>query len=235
MSVAAMHGKIILLTKYTIEIYPILILLVCAGAASFRTSWGKWACNIIVAAYCIFSLQFILKSPASVLKIYKPNGHRLAANLLSEAEASLKPGDVFILLYYPRDNYRKYFNINKYRHSIIEIHKGNYRRWIMPDTSDSSYDEIFLKRENTYFADKLGAYTKDFKPGQSVVVLSLFDVMFYTRNGLCQAVETNRKGPFLFLVFSYINNQTAYELSKTFRHTSHRRRGSWMLDRFTKQ
>jgi uncharacterized membrane protein len=152
MSAAAMTGKMVLLTKYTIEVYPILILLVCAGAASFEIKWGKWdkwnrwgkwVRNLIVAGYCIFSVWFILDNNASVLKIHKSNGHKLVADLLNGAR--MQKGDMIFMEYYYRVNFQNILIslIIQFRHLFT---KATFLRFLRqtPNTT------MFTKTERKY-------------------------------------------------------------------------------------
>jgi hypothetical protein len=95
-----------------------------------------------------------------------------------------------------------------------------------------------MQKENEYYANIINkTIVNELKPGQSVLVLSLFDVSFLPGSGV-RRLAKNRASyenyPLLFIVFSYLKNQTEYELGKTLTYTGRWRKGSWILVRFTK-
>ena len=92
--------------------------------------------------------------------------------------------------------------------------------------------------ENKYFDDLLKKYVFDIlKPDQSVVMVLLDSVSFYSPNDLAKITRDKNlydKEPLLFLVFSYIKNKTFEDMLGTLTITRLERKGSWTVIKFTK-
>lgn len=98
-AILALTGIIVFITKYTIEVLPILILLMALGAE------GKY-CKIFLMSFVCVQL-FSIFTPNYPAKIFRAEGHKLVADVLN----SEKP-DKIIFTYYEPDRFLRYLNVN---------------------------------------------------------------------------------------------------------------------------
>ena len=79
--------------------------------------------------------------------------------------------------------------------------------------------------------------TNELKPGQSVVMIILNSVAFYSPDDIKEIAQNDNlynEKPLLFMVFSYIKYKTFTELAKTLAITNVAQKGNWTLVKFTK-
>lgn len=237
--IASMSGKLVFITKYSTEIYPILIYLACSGLSSVNNKILK---NTIIIFYCLISVGYILIHPYSAPKMRRSEGNKIPMDMLKNME--LKKDDIVMLEYYPQQRFEKYFDFSNYK--VVEIHKGNFPHYLSENTDYNEvyksgkeiYKNIFSNMENKYFDDLLKKYVFDIlKPDQSVVMVLLDSVSFYSPNDLAKITRDKNlydKEPLLFLVFSYIKNKTFEDMLGTLTITRLERKGSWTVIKFTK-
>ncbi len=239
MVVAAMMGKLVFITKYSIEIYPILIYLTVFGACSIKK---KLFSLVPVIVFCLINLVYIITSPVSAPKMPRLQGHKIVAELLTRAEPN--EGDYILLEYYPQNRYEKYFDFSKY--NIVSVNKGNFSKYIAPD---NSYSQIYKDGKNLYrdvFSGKKVAYInykinedimKNLKPGKQVFVIMADSVSIYSPTDI-EYIASNdvlyENTPLMYMVFSYVKNQVFMNLSGTLSVTRYEKLGDWSLVRFTK-
>ena len=237
--IASISGKLVFITKYSIEIYPILIYLACYGIQTVNKKWLK---NSIIVIYCLLSVWYLIKSPQSAPKIRRAEGHKIVADLLNNSE--LKNGDIILLQYYDKNRFLKYFDFSDYY--VVSINKGNFYKYLLDGYSYSDtlsngkniYKNIFSTYNNPYFENIINnKIINKLKPGQSVAVIVLDSVSFINPDMMSEITKNETlysKQPLLFLVFSYIKNKTFYDMAKTLTLTRVERKGRWTLIKFTK-
>lgn len=237
--IAAMFGKLVFITKYSIEIYPILIYIACSGLTSINNKILK---NLIIISYCLISLSYLLFYPYSAPKMRRAEGHKIVTDMIGHMEP--KKGDTILLEYYPQSRFEKYFNFSDY--NVVSIHKGNFFEYLTADTSNEDilsngkeiYKKIFTQNENIYFEGLLKKYIFDsMQIGQSVVMVLLDSVSFHSPDGMTEITQKNElysKEPLLFLVFSYIKNKTVEDMLNNLTITKLEKKGSWTVVKFTK-
>jgi len=239
LSAAAIMGKLVFITKYSIEIYPILLYLAVCGACSFE---HKKIANCFIALFCVINLTYIATSPVSAPKLPRPQGHKIVADLLNKAEP--KDGDYIILEYYSVNRFEKYFDFSKY--NVYSIDKGSFPSAFVPD---KNYSEVFANGKELYkdiFADKKPPYLdailinkilKEVKPGQQVFVVMLDSVSMYSAEDIKRISNDNylyEKVPIMYLIFSYVKDRVFRDLSKSLAVTRYEKMGDWSVIRFTK-
>ena len=237
--IASISGKLVFITKYSIEIYPILIYLACYGIQTVNKKWLK---NSIIVIYCLLSVWYLIKSPQSAPKIRRAEGHKIVADLLNNSE--LKNGDIILLQYYDKNRFLKYFDFSDYY--VVSINKGNFYKYLLDGYSYSDtlsngkniYKNIFSTYNNPYFENIINnKIINKLKLGQSVAVIVLDSVSFINPDMMSEITKNETlysKQPLLFLVFSYIKNKTFYDMAKTLTLTRVERKGRWTLIKFTK-
>ena len=237
LTITAIIGKLVFITKYAIEIYPILIFLACFGLSEIKNKYIK---NSLAIIYCAISLGFILLFPYSAPKMHRAEGHKIPIEMINKA--NLQKGDYIIFHYYPKDKFEKYFDFSNY--NVISMNKGNFYEYILPNSSYESsfkngkqeYKNIFLNNENKYFSNILDKEIS-LQNGSSVILIILDSVSFYSPDEFKKIVQNEalyNKTPFLFLVFSYLKKETFEHLVKSLVVTQIERKGMWTLVKFTK-
>ena len=239
MAIAAISGKLVFITKYSIEIYPALIYLACCGLSSIRNKVLKFS---LIIVYCIISLGYIFFAPYSAPKMRRAEGQKIPMDMLKQI--GLKQDDVILLEYYPANRFSKYFDFSNYR--VVEIHKGNFTDYMSSSidykqaykSGKEDYKEIFKSGENIYFENMLQKNVFDnLKNGQSVAVVVLNSVSYHAPESMAEIVKNDEmynKEPLLFLVFSYVRNKIFDEMLKTMTITGLAQKGNWTVAKFTK-
>lgn len=239
MTIAALCGKLVFITKYSIEIYPALIFLAACGALSFNNKFIKYG---LISLFCILHIVYLIVSPVAAPKIRRGQGHAIVADLIKQS--NLKKGDIILLEYYPQSRFEKYVDFSDYK--VISIDKNNFPLYMSPDTD---YEQAFRNGKQIYrqtFAANMNPYlkykiyndvVKDMKYNQSVLVVMLNSVAFYPSNVMMTIAADDKlyeKTPLLFLVFSHIKTQAFYNLSESLTRIDFRSKGDWAAIKFTK-
>lgn len=235
---ASLSGKLVFITKYSIEIYPILIYLVCFGVTEADNKVLK---NFLIGFYCLLTLGYLTFNQYSAPKIRRAEGHKIVTDILNNME--LKKDDIILLEYYPQNRFEKYFDFSNYR--TVAIDKGNFPQYLSNYTYEDTYKNgkelyksMFLQNANEHFESMLKKnVTDNLKVGQSVVMVVLNSVSYHSPNSLNTVAGNDsayNKEPILFLVFSYIKNKTFYEMLKTLSIRRVEQKGNWTVIKFTK-
>lgn len=219
-------GKLVFITKYSIEIYPILILLMSIGLLEFKKTLGTF----LIASFCFLNLFYVIFSPVSAPKLHRSEGHKIVANLLKNAD--LKDGDLILLNYYPKDRFEKYFNFSKYK--IVSINKGNFSEYLGVNSK-----EEFKKIDKKYFDKQFDKNVlKQIKPNSKISIVVLNDVAIYSPVKMYTLFNDEReykKTPFLFLVFSQLKNDELSYCLKNLQILRIENKGSWSVITFLKR
>lgn len=223
--VLALTGKLLFITKYSMEIYPILILLVCFGLAEFKPALS----NVLIFLFCGLSMFYLLTNPQSAPRIRRSEGHKIVADLLKAT--NLKKGDVILINYYPEDRFEKYFNFSNYQ--VISFNKSNFQNYLGIESNQD-----FKNIDNKYFENKFKSDVLDnLKSGQKLAVVILNDVSIYSPIQM-KLIEDNekqlKKEPLLFLAFSQLKNEILAICLKQLNIQKMEQKGSWSVVTFQK-
>ncbi len=231
----AISGKLVFLTKYSIEIYPILIVIAGFGLLEFKKELRVF----LIFSFCFLNLFYILITPTSAPKMHRAEGHKIVANLLKSAK--LQDGDFILLNYYPKERFEKYFNFSKYK--VLSINKNNFTEYLGMDFNKSlkngnaEYKNIFTAEENPTFKNKFNAEViTQLKAKQKLAIVILNDVAIYSPTkmlALTSSKEYN-KAPFFFLVFSQLRNEELKQSLKELKISRIEQKGSWTVITFIK-
>lgn len=235
--IAALLNKLVFITKYSIEIYPILIYLACS--CKFQNNKVK---NLFIIIYVLISLGYIIIHPYSAPKMHRAEGHKIVADVIENMQ--LKDGDWILLEYYPKERFEKYINFAKY--NVMSINKGNFQNYMSDSVTYSDaykngktlYKELFLSDNNICLGNKIKNEILDkLDVGQSIVMVTLDSVSFYTPENVKRIASDEslyKNTPLLFLVFSYIKKETFYNLADNLVPQRVEKKGKWTLVKFTK-
>ena len=238
LAIAAIFGKLVFITKYSIEIYPILIAIMGCGLLEIKNkNWRQF----LIFSFCFLNLFYIISNHNSAPKMHRAEGHKIVADILKNAQ--LKPGDYIIINYYPQNKFEKYFDFKGY--NVIAFNKANFVDYISTESylevlknGKELYQPIFSSEDNKHFEAKMNAelFSK-LKPNQKVTIIILNTVDIYSPVQV-KAIATNekeyKKTPLMFLAFSYLNNQLLKECMENLRITKGESKGSWAAVTFIK-
>ena len=130
--IAAIAGKIVFLTKYLTELYPILILMAAIG----WTQLNSHSHRIMLATIYIFAtLFFIVVSHTSAIRLVRQEGQRLP--VVAMQEMNIKNNDKILFLYYPKTHFSKYMNVDNY--ICYSIDKYNFSNVMHMGTTFDAY------------------------------------------------------------------------------------------------
>lgn len=223
--IAAILGKLIFITKYSIEIYPTLILLMCFGLLEFKKFWRV----LFISVFCFLNLFYIITNPESTPRKHRPEGHKIVADLLKNAD--LKDGDHIFINYYSPDRFYKYFDFKKYNTYCIS--KVSYPYYLGTDNKEGFKNldnKIFDKKFKEEVLDKL-------KPNQKLSVVVLKDIAMLSPTQLYFLKENEKdynKVPFIFLAFSQIRNDILQNCLYNLQILRIEEKGSWSVMTFKK-
>lgn len=112
MSILAICGKLVFITKYSIEILPILILTVAIGFSSLKKIG-----TILLIAFISLHL-FSIFTPNYVTKIFRQEGHRIVGEVLK-----LHNSEVIVFTYYEPERFERYIDLSDKK--TLHISKSN--------------------------------------------------------------------------------------------------------------
>ncbi len=235
--VAALFGKIIFLTKYLIELYPILILLVAIGWSTMKLKGLKIS---LATIFSVLTLFYIVVSYASPVRLTRLEGQRLAVSALKDM--GVKNSDRVLYLYYPPSRFEKYTkednlffyanSIDKYNFPYI-VYLGESNTYEAFKRGKELYRDIFLMKHNEKISSFMSDnYLSKLKKGDKFFIVELKTVSFFDENRLENIVlneEQYNRIPFLYLVSSYAKNYTLKEARKNLTYRGHWDSGSWRV------
>lgn len=239
MVIAAISGKLVFTTKYSIEIYPILIYLASKGALEINNKILK---NSLIIIFCLINALYLILSPVSAPKIKRAEGHKIVADMLTRA--NIKKGDIILLTYYDYDRFKKYFDFSDYQ--VVSINKGNFNYYLTSDTTYNDayqngktlYRNVFTDYNNKNFEKQIEKkILKHMKKGQSLYLITLDSVSNLQPEQVANIVNNDglyNRTPLLFLVFSYVKSEAFNILAKQLSIVHFEVKGNWRLIKLTK-
>lgn len=224
--IAAMTGKLVFVTKYTIEIYPILIALMAFGLLEFEKKWRQG----LIFTFCFLNLFYLFGYSQSAPKLHRSEGHRIVAQLIKNA--TLNKDDMILLTYYTPDRFEKYFDFKNYR--VLSINKGNFSQYLGVNSKEDfkNYnDKIFKDKFNKEVVNQL-------KSGQKLAVVILDDVAVYSPDEMKKIITDEKllkKVPYMFMAFSCLEREIIEDCPPSLRMIRLEDKGSWSVMTFEKQ
>ncbi len=234
-------GKMVLSTKYSCEIYPVLITAISTGLLSLNNEILKKATIFIFIA---LNLVYLIFSPSSAPKMGRGEGNLAPVQLIQNS--NLKEGDRLLLTYYDKDKFLRYMpDIDKFR--ITSINKFNFHTIMFDD--DNYYETIQLGKyiHKNYFKEfpngnlsiyLFNNYTKPMNKGERLGIIYLDNVSFLSNNSIQDIISDKKeydRTPFIFMVFSTLRNnlREAFERDYEIEGISHA--GDWTLIVYVKK
>ncbi len=235
MILASASGKMVLVTKYTMEIYPIFIALITIGLNSFKIRFFQKTLSVLLFLPMMFYIFFSDFAPQ---KLNREEGHKAVANLIKDA--NLKKGDNILLLYYEDYRFDKYINMSdffvesltKYNFQYRLMHEPPLHSFIMSNGKEI-FCESFKSGENQFFDSYLHHFFfNKMKKGDKFALISLKSVSFVNKERMSEVLEDKNKFqrlPFLFLIFSHIDNMAENYANAELKPIFKENQGKWAI------
>ncbi len=237
--IAALMGKIVFITKYSVEIYPFLILAVSCALLSLNRKISVSVFSLLILIHC----SYLLFSNNSAPKLTRPEGNFAPVAMIEQA--GLNQDDVVVLTYYDKHFFEKYFDSSKY--NILEITKYTYPYFLFSSSPEIKniirdknleYYDFFKNNDISYFEQAFKNEIFDNLPKHSnIAFVFLKTVSFYSPDKIQGISETEYKQtPFIFLVFSYLrNNLLSVAQANNMKLKLFLEAGEWCLIEFEKE
>ena len=235
MIIASSMGKLVLITKYTAEIYPVFILIAAYGLYCIKPDNLR---RFMLLMFFGLLMLYTFVSDYAPQKIKRPEGHKLVANLIEDAK--LKPHDRILLLYYDSDRFGKYVPLDKYSIESITKYNFQYRLIHEPPShvkvikngKDIFFPE-FKKGENIFFENYLkDSFFNNMQKGDKFALVSLNSVAFIDDERMKTVMADEKfldRMPFLFLIFSHISNITKKHANYFLTPVFEEKQGKWEI------
>ena len=235
MITASSMGKIVLITKYTMEFYPIFIAITAFGLYSIKPEFIR---KVLIFSLFAITLTYLFISEYAPQKIKRTEGHKLVANLVTEAK--LNPNDRILLLYYDSDRFGKYMSTDEYFIESITKYNFQYRLIFNPPLHTEvvkNGKKIFLSSFQNASNDYFNQYLQDrffsnMKKGDRFALISLNSVAFIDKERMKTVISDEKfyeRMPFLFLIFSHISNMTQTQADLYLKPVYHQIEGKWEI------
>lgn len=235
MITASSVGKIVLITKYTMEFYPIFIAITAFGLYSIKPEFIR---KVLIFSLFAITLTYLFISEYAPQKIKRTEGHKLVANLVTEAK--LNPNDRILLLYYDSDRFGKYMSTDEYIIESITKYNFQYRLIFNPPLHTEvvkNGKKIFLSSFQNASNDYFNQYLQDrffsnMKKGDRFALISLNSVAFIDKERMETVISDEKfyeRMPFLFLIFSHISNMTQTQADLYLKPVYHQIEGKWEI------
>lgn len=230
----AIIGKMVLITKYTIEIYPIIIVILSCGLYKLLKNSNL---KLIAIAYIILCLAYLIFAPNSAPKMERKEGNRAAVELIKYSP--LKYGDVLLLTYYDKDKFLRYADLTKH-YKVHSINKFNFNEIIFKDDNYHMvitngkiiYKKEFQKEHNENIKKYMESLSAAQSKGERIGLLFLDNVSFIAPKDIIEISNNEKeynKTSFIFLVFSMLKQNLMYSLKDDYILETITHSGDWSL------
>ncbi len=232
---ASFMEKMVLITKYSIEIYPILILTFAYGLLSIKKEQIKKA---LIFAFVILNFFYLYSSPDSAPKRIRSEGHKAVADLLKDSK--LKENDIVIFTYYNKEKFERYLtDMPNYNFYAITKFDFNYplfdgeNYFEVLETGKEKHKDFFTEFPNNKFQKYIEEqYISKIPKGGKIGIITLDSVSFIPTSTMQSIVENEKmykNTSFIFLIFSSLKNNLLYATKKNLKIDSITKSGDWTL------
>ena len=247
--IAAMAGKIVFVTKYLIEIMPLVIILTADGFSAFKSKAFKIT---IATIFIVLNLFFFTVSKTSAVKLIREEGQRLP--VVAMQNMGLKKNDKILFLYYPKEWFYKYVDFNNPDNESYKdadsVSKYNYAYYI----AEGTYEErsimygregkrllkpVFASKTNSLFNYILGSTFYKMNSGDKFFLVDLTSVSFFPMSVINNIASSENSSnyhntPLLYLVMSYAKDFALEKAKKELVYGGYYDTGAWRIYVFEK-
>lgn len=234
-------GKMILITKYSIEMYPILILTTAYGFLSFKKDFLK---KSIIIAFVGLNLFYLYFSPDAAQRRPRPEGHKAVAELIKES--NFTKNDIIIFTYYSADKFERYLpNLENYTFYSITKFDFNYplfdgeNYFEVLKNGKEKHNQFFTEFPNQKFQEYIkNNYLNNLQKGQKIGIITLDSVSFIPTTSMEMIInnqEAYKNTSFIFLIFSAVKNNLLHGFKTNLKFESLTKVGDWSLHIYVKE
>lgn len=177
MSILAFYGKLVFITKYAIEILPILILSTVLGLENLKKI-GTVLLTIFVS--CHLGAIF---TPYYVTKIPRTEGHRIVGEILKKHDAN-----IILFTYYEPNRFKRYIDLSQKK--ALHISKSN--RFMYKDNPEKILNNV-TKGETVsiVFLDSVSFFDENFLNSNkdNLNIPEMFITFSLIKNRLYKAID----------------------------------------------
>ncbi len=231
---SALH-KIILITKYSTEIYPVLLLCLAAGFTGIKKTLLK---KFLIIIFISLNMFYLLSASEAVHKRVRSEGNRIVAELIRQSR--LKQNDMILLTYYDIDKFERYIE-NKDQYRFFSVNKYNFNYFMFDGENTALLQKDGKYRHKDYFKEfpnnQILQFSKNFLSNKMVIgdkigIIFLETVSFFSNDTIQEIMQDEsrlKRTPFLFLVFSTFKNNIMYSFKDNYKVDSVTSYGDWTL------
>ena len=234
----AISGRMILLTKYSTEIYPSLIIALALGLISIKKNYLK---NALIFLFIGINIFYLCYAKDSAHKKTRHEGHKAPIELIKKSK--LKENDQVILTFYDKSRFEKYIDINS-NYDFSSIHKSNFQEIMFDITKHDEYIKLITDGKELYrdyfkiFPNPKiveyvqTKYVSKMKKGDRIALVYMKNISMYTNYNVQNIVKNDKKyekNNFIFLAFSHLINNILYVFDKELEMESMTKAGGWFL------
>ena len=247
--IAAMAGKIVFVTKYLIEIMPLVIILTADGFSAFKSKAFKIT---IATIFIVLNLFFFTVSKTSAVKLIREEGQRLP--VVAMQNMGLKKNDKILFLYYPKEWFYKYVDFNNPDNESYKdadsVSKYNYAYYI----AEGTYEErsimygregkrllkpVFASKTNSLFNYILGSTFYKMNSGDKFFLVDLTSVSFFPMSVINNIASSENSSNYhntllVYLVMSYAKDFALEKAKKELVYGGYYDTGAWRIYVFEK-
>lgn len=233
-------GKMIIITKYSIEIYPILILMCAIGFMSLKQNILK---KVLLFIFIGLNLFYLFTAEDSAPKRTRSEGHLAVVDLIKNS--NLKQNDYIVITYYNREKFDRYIE-DKSKYNFLSINKFDFNYYLFDEENYFDVLKTAKDKHKDFFAEYPNKTIKEYaknkflnkmKKGDRVGIVVLDNVSFIDNKNLQEILKDKNKydkTSLIFLIFSALKNNLVEILNNelTIETTTHK--GDWTLYVFVK-
>ncbi len=244
--IAAMAGKIVFVTKYLIELVPLVVLMTADGFVSFKSKGFRIS---IATIFVVLNLFYFIVSETSAVRLLREEGQRLPVLALNDM--GLKKNDKIVFLYYAKEWYYKYVDFdnpdNEPYLNAAQITKHNYSAAFngqymwgkkLKESGKEVFRPVFASNVNKYFDNRLNRDAfNTLKKGDRLFVVDLTSVSFFPENIIRQIAADDKiygTTPLLYIAMSYAKNFTLDKARRELDYVGLYNTGAWRIYVFKK-
>ncbi len=174
----AVCGKLVFITKYSIEILPIIIILLSVGFDRMKKNG--------IVLYSLFILIHLSSffTPYYATKLYRSEGNRIVGEILNHRNAQN-----IIYTYYAPDRFSRYYKGSAKQLYISKINRFEYKNNPNAIFSDINKGETV----SVVFLDSVSFLPEDYIKKYNSAIPEMFSTFSHIRNMLTEELKKNYK------------------------------------------
>lgn len=172
----AILGKLVFITKYSIEILPIIIILLSFGFENMKKIG-----TILISLFVIIHISSFL-TPYYPTKIFRSEGNRIVGEILNKRNP-----DNVVFTYYAPDRFSRYYKGDSKKFHISKINRFEYKDRPQKILSKINKGETV----SVVFLDSVSFLPEDYINGNNSTIPEMFATFSHIKNLLEKELKNN--------------------------------------------